>query len=106
MKRRPGLSVRTRPNSRPGRPTSRPHFVAFWKTSSDDSALKREWAMSKFSEADIVNLYKSEAQKHGAEGTSTIQDLRTRHMEMDAILGYIRDGMRVLEIGCGNGFVA
>lgn len=62
--------------------------------------------MSKFSEADIVNLYKSEAQKHGAEGTSTIQDLRTRHMEMDAIFGYICDGMRVLEIGCGNGFVA
>ncbi len=54
----------------------------------------------------ITDLYRAEAEKHGAEGTSTIQDMRTRRLEVDAILGYLRDGLRVLEVGCGNGFVA
>jgi ubiquinone/menaquinone biosynthesis C-methylase UbiE len=61
---------------------------------------------TKFSTDDILNLYKSEAAKHGAGGTSTIQDIRTRELEMAAIFGYVRDGMRVLEVGCGNGYVA
>jgi len=59
-----------------------------------------------FTRDDILKLYKSEAEKHGKSGTSTIQDIRTRYLEMDAIFGYLRDGMRVLEVGCGNGFVA
>ncbi len=61
---------------------------------------------TKFSTEDIVKLYESEAKKHGAEGTSTIQDIRTRNLEMRAIFSYVRDGMNVLEIGCGNGYVA
>jgi ubiquinone/menaquinone biosynthesis C-methylase UbiE len=60
----------------------------------------------KYTLSDISNLYKSEAEKHGQKGTSTIQDIRTRYLEMEAIFSYIRDGMKVLEVGCGNGFVA
>lgn len=60
----------------------------------------------KFSTDDILKLYESEAKKHGEGGTSTIQDMRTRVLEMRAIFSYIRDGMTVLEIGCGNGYVA
>lgn len=54
----------------------------------------------------ILKLYEAEAQKHGLEGTSTIQDMRTRRLEMRALFGYIKDGTKVLEIGCGNGYVA
>jgi SAM-dependent methyltransferase len=60
----------------------------------------------KFSSKDIVELYRSEATKHGAAGTSTIQDIRTRTLEIEAIFGYLNDGMHVLEVGCGNGYVA
>jgi SAM-dependent methyltransferase len=54
----------------------------------------------------IIDHYRGEAVKHGLEGTSTIQDIRTRRLEMDALFSYIRDGIRVLEVGCGNGYVA
>lgn len=60
----------------------------------------------KYSLEQIVDLYSKEAEKHGDSGTSTIQDIRTRNLEIDAIFRYIRDGMDVLEIGCGNGYVA
>jgi ubiquinone/menaquinone biosynthesis C-methylase UbiE len=60
----------------------------------------------KFTTEDIIALYKSEAAKHGIEGTSTIQDIRTRCLEMEAVFGYIKDGMKILEVGCGNGYVA
>jgi len=55
---------------------------------------------------EILEHYCSEANKHGLEGTSTIQDIRTRKLEMDAIFSYLRDGWRVLEVGCGNGYTA
>lgn len=62
--------------------------------------------MSKFTTDDILSLYRSEAEKHGPDGTSTIQDIRTRRLELKALLGYARDGLKVLEAGCGNGYVA
>jgi ubiquinone/menaquinone biosynthesis C-methylase UbiE len=62
--------------------------------------------MTKFSIDDIQKLYASEASKHGVAGTSTIQDMRTRHMEVAAVSSYLRDGQKVLEVGCGNGYVA
>jgi ubiquinone/menaquinone biosynthesis C-methylase UbiE len=62
--------------------------------------------MPKFTVEDIQKLYASEAVIHGVEGTSTIQDIRTRKLELDAIASYIRDGQKVLEVGCGNGYLA
>lgn len=59
-----------------------------------------------FTTEDILKLYKSEAEKHRDAGTSTIQDTRTRQLEMEALFSYLRDGLRVLEVGCGNGYVA
>jgi SAM-dependent methyltransferase len=59
-----------------------------------------------FTKDDIVKLYKSEADKHRDADTSTIQDARTRRLEMDALFSNLRDGLRVLEVGCGNGYVA
>jgi SAM-dependent methyltransferase len=60
----------------------------------------------KFTRQDIRNLYAGEAAKHGLEGTSTIVDIRTRRLEVEAISSYLRDNIRVLEVGCGNGYLA
>lgn len=60
----------------------------------------------KYTQDQILTLYKSEADKHGDGGASTIQDMRTRQLEIEAISGYLRDGLEVLEVGCGNGYVA
>ncbi len=60
----------------------------------------------KYTQQQIADLYAAEAERHGEQGTSTIQDMRTRKLEMQAIFSYIRDGMNILEVGCGNGFVA
>lgn len=54
----------------------------------------------------ILEHYRSEAMKHRLEGTSTIQDIRTRRLEIEAIFSYVRDGSRILEVGCGNGYTA
>ncbi len=60
----------------------------------------------KYTQQQIADLYASEAKRHGETGTSTIQDMRTRELEMRAIFSYVRDGMAIMEVGCGNGFVA
>jgi len=62
--------------------------------------------MPKFTVEDIQKLYASEAAKHNVSGTSTIQDMRTREMEVAAVSSYVRDKQHVLEVGCGNGYVA
>jgi len=62
--------------------------------------------VSKFTVADIKHLYATEAEKHGIAGTSTIQDMRTRDLEVRAISSYLRDKLKVLEVGCGNGYMA
>jgi ubiquinone/menaquinone biosynthesis C-methylase UbiE len=62
--------------------------------------------MSKFTTDDILSLYRSQAEMHGLDGTSTIQDIRTRRLELQALLQYVSDGLKVLEAGCGNGYVA
>ena len=53
-----------------------------------------------------MDHYSKEAELHGVSGTCTIQDIRTRRLEFNAIRAFIRDGMRVCEVGCGNGFTA
>jgi SAM-dependent methyltransferase len=59
-----------------------------------------------FTRDQILELYRSEATKHGDAGTSTIQDIRTRQLELQALSSYMADGISVLEVGCGNGFTA
>lgn len=59
-----------------------------------------------FTREEIIEHYKSEAQKHGLEDTSTIQDHRTRSLEIKALFSYAENGLKILEIGCGNGYTA
>jgi len=54
----------------------------------------------------MLQHYAAEAKKHGLSGTSTIQDMRTRRLERNAIGQYLQDGQKILEPGCGNGFTA
>jgi len=59
-----------------------------------------------FTSDEIKRHYKSEAERYGLAGTSTIQDPRTRELERNALFSYVRDQARILEVGCGNGYVA
>ncbi len=59
-----------------------------------------------FTKEQILNHYRSEVEQHGLDGTITIKDDRTRRLEVEALSSYIRNGYRVLETGCGNGYVA
>jgi cyclopropane fatty-acyl-phospholipid synthase-like methyltransferase len=34
------------------------------------------------------------------------RDVIAKQLEVEAIATYVRDGMRVLEVGCGNGITA
>ena len=78
------------------------HFSGrFGNMMEEKMTLKR-----KFTREDIRGLYGNEAEKHGLEGTSTIQDRRTRDLEVATISSYLRDNIRVLEVGCGNGYLA
>jgi len=55
---------------------------------------------------EIKQYYKTQAEKFGTDGRSTISDINTRNIEIGAILRYIKDNKKVLEIGCGNGYTA
>jgi ubiquinone/menaquinone biosynthesis C-methylase UbiE len=59
-----------------------------------------------FTVEQIQSHYKDEASKHGSDASSTIQDWRTRELELKALFSYMRDGDDVLEVGCGNGYCA
>jgi len=54
----------------------------------------------------ILDLYRDQASLHEDKPTSTIQDVRTRMLEIVNLTKYLSDGMRVLEVGCGNGYTA
>src|SRR6266481_2566817 len=60
----------------------------------------------------IKEHYRQQAVEHGLEPTSTMADLTTREMELAAIFQCVehalkttRGGARLLEIGCGNGYL-
>lgn len=61
---------------------------------------------SKLSADEIKEYYKTLAEKFGADGRCTISDMNTRNLEIKAILNYLNDGEKILEVGCGNGFTA
>jgi ubiquinone/menaquinone biosynthesis C-methylase UbiE len=60
--------------------------------------------MTKFNVEDIQQLYSEQAKRHGVGATSTIQDSRTRELEIAALLPRLVSARRVLEVGCGNGY--
>lgn len=59
-----------------------------------------------FTAKEVLKHYSNEADRHGDQGTSTVMDMRTRQLEINAILLYLREGMKVLEVGCGNGYTS
>lgn len=59
-----------------------------------------------FNEEMILQVYHEQAHKYGDQGESTIVDMRIRRLEMQAIWQYIEENQSILEVGCGNGFVA
>ena len=54
----------------------------------------------------IKLYYKEQAKKFGTDKRSTISDINTRNLEIEALLKYIENNKDVLEIGCGNGYTA
>ena len=52
----------------------------------------------------IKEHYKNMAEKWKTEGKSTMEDMNTRRLEIEAVLKYLKDGQKVLETGCGNGY--
>ena len=47
--------------------------------------------------------YRKEAKEHGLSLSATMHDATTRRLEIETLLSYLKEGDRVLEIGCGNG---
>jgi ubiquinone/menaquinone biosynthesis C-methylase UbiE len=62
--------------------------------------------MKMLNEKEIQRYYKKQAEKFSTDGRSTISDMNTRNLEIEALLKYIKDNKKVLEIGCGNGYTA
>lgn len=55
---------------------------------------------------EILDHYRKHADTYGMDAASTIEDLHARDLEVAAIQGYLGNGQRVLEVGCGNGYTA
>jgi ubiquinone/menaquinone biosynthesis C-methylase UbiE len=52
---------------------------------------------------DVCAFFNSRAELGQLAGT---RDVIAKQLEVDAISNYLRDGMRILEVGCGNGITA
>jgi ubiquinone/menaquinone biosynthesis C-methylase UbiE len=52
---------------------------------------------------DVLAFWNSRAGLGKWAGT---RDVIAKQLELEAIAGYVRDGMRILEVGCGNGITA
>jgi len=60
----------------------------------------------------ILEHYRREAERHAHAPTSTMADLTTRELEVEAILAWVgravseaSEEARILEVGCGNGYL-
>jgi len=51
----------------------------------------------------VKEHYKKEAKENNLSLTSTMADVSTRRLEIENIISYLKNGKKVLEIGCGNG---
>lgn len=51
----------------------------------------------------VKEHYKKEAKENNLSLTSTMADVNTRRLEMEHIISYLKNGQKVLEVGCGNG---
>lgn len=62
------------------------------------------------SEESIKQYYREEATKHGASRLSTMEDEVVREKELELLRGFLTvlgkdgTGLRVLDLGCGNGY--
>lgn len=52
----------------------------------------------------IKSYWEEQAVRFGASPLATAPDTYYRDLEINRILSYLRDGKKVLDIGCGNGF--
>jgi len=59
-----------------------------------------------FTREQILELFRSEAAKHRERATCTIQDIRTRQLEIEALFLYLSNELKILDVGCGNGCVS
>ena len=55
-------------------------------------------------EDEILNFWESMADTHGMSYSATIPDKYLKDIELQSIKNYLHDGMRVLDVGCGNGY--
>ena len=58
--------------------------------------------MNEFTQ-DVCAFWNGRAELGQLAGT---RDVIAKQIEVDAISTYVRDGMRILEVGCGNGITA
>ncbi len=54
--------------------------------------------------SEVVAHWDRQAREHGMADTATSPDHFYRELEIRCIMPYIRNGVRVLDIGCGNGY--
>ncbi|MFH0969683.1 MAG: class I SAM-dependent methyltransferase [Patescibacteria group bacterium] len=52
----------------------------------------------------IKSFWDGQAKTLGASQLATAPDIYYRELEIERIISYLRDGKKVLDIGCGNGF--
>ena len=52
----------------------------------------------------IRSYWDKQAEKHGASYLATMPDKYAKDLEIESISRFLRDGMAVLDAGCGNGY--
>ncbi len=55
-------------------------------------------------EEKIKSFWNDQAKKFGGSDLATAPDTYYRQLEIQRILGYLKDWTKVLDVGCGNGF--
>ncbi len=53
---------------------------------------------------EVRQFWDERARQYGTSSQSTLCEVALRELEIGAILKYLQDGMKVLDMGCGNGY--